>query len=181
MRSRPPGQHQMSAALRTTDQQQGHPNLGFSRKQESGRQTTESILTIEAVLHGAERAEQVPSSHVLPEAPGRELGAVVGLQNRWATAVSITDGHVDRVIDQCGVGGGREGAGHDHAREAVQDRAAVHLAVPRGVFGDVCAPQFVGHRRGEPPTNQVYGGCRHRSGWVFAALGAVVRRVRVRT
>jgi len=32
-------------------------------------------------------------------APGRELSAVISLQNRWATAGSAIHGHVDRVVD----------------------------------------------------------------------------------
>src|SRR3954466_11085421 len=66
---------------------------------------------IEAVAHGAERAEQAPPPHVLPEAPGGELRTVIGVQNRWANSFSVVDGHVDRVVDQCGIGGGGEGAG----------------------------------------------------------------------
>ena len=40
---------------------------------------------------------------------------MISLQNRWATSGSVVDGHVNRVVGQCGVGGGRERAGHDHA------------------------------------------------------------------
>src|SRR3954453_19377276 len=80
---------------------------------------------------------RAPPPHVLPKAPGRELTTVVGVQNRWATPRSVVDGHVDGIVDQGSVGSGGEGAGHDHAREAVQDRATVDLAITRGVFGDV--------------------------------------------
>jgi hypothetical protein len=37
---------------------------------------------VEAVAHGAERAEQAPSPRVLLKAPGRKLRAMVGMQKR---------------------------------------------------------------------------------------------------
>ena len=87
--------------------------------------------------------------------PGGELRAVVGVQNRWAYVSGVAR-HVDRVVDQRGVGGGGKGACHDHPRETIQDSAAVDLAVAGGMFGDVGAPQFVGESR-EAPVHQVGG------------------------
>jgi hypothetical protein len=66
------------------------------------------------------------------------------MQNRCAPAVSVGDGHIDRVVDQRSVSGGGKRAGHDHSRKAVQDRAAIHLAVTGGMLGDIGAPQLVG-------------------------------------
>jgi hypothetical protein len=41
------------------------------------------------VAHGAERGQQTPTAHVLPETPRRELCAVIDVQNRCAPLVSV--------------------------------------------------------------------------------------------
>src|SRR4051794_38517159 len=49
----------------------------------------DSMAALSKQPPGAERAEQASSPHVFPEAPGRELGAVVGVQNHCATPCSL--------------------------------------------------------------------------------------------
>jgi hypothetical protein len=56
MRSLPSRPAPYGAATRwTTDQQPGHPNLGVSRKQESGHQVAKVILTVVGVTNAADR------------------------------------------------------------------------------------------------------------------------------
>jgi hypothetical protein len=49
-----------------------------------------------------------------------------------------------------------KGAGDDHLAERVEDGAAVDLAVPGGMFGDVGEPQLVGPRGGEVALYKVF-------------------------
>src|SRR3954470_24150728 len=82
---------------------------------------------------------------------------MISMQNCCTPVDSVRSGHVDRVVDQGGVSSGGKRAGHDHPGKAVQDGAAVHLAVAGGVLGDVGTPQLVGPCGGESPVHQVLG------------------------
>lgn len=68
-----------AAAWWTTDQQPGHPNLGVSRKQESGHQAATIILTVESIPDRADRGHQAGQGQGFPEPHRRVLIRL----NRW--------------------------------------------------------------------------------------------------
>lgn len=66
------------------------------------------------------------------------------MNNRLGVRAALADGHAERVGDQRGRLGAVDRPADNHAREGVQHGAAVDLALPGGMLGDVGHPKSVG-------------------------------------
>lgn len=113
----------------TTDQQPGHPDLGVSRKQESGHQAAITILTVVAIADRSHRRHQARPFSAVGEGPGGELHSMVGVNDHTDLRVAVGDRHAQRVGDE---GGGltRIDRPADHtAGEGIEYDRAVQLAL----------------------------------------------------
>jgi hypothetical protein len=72
--------------------------------------------------------------------------------------VAVVDGHAEGVGDQRGGLVAVDRPAHHPTREHIQDDAAVHLAFPGGMLGDIGHPQLVRCRPVEAALNQIGGG-----------------------
>jgi hypothetical protein len=86
------------------------------------------------------------------------LHPAVGMYDEFAGGDASAGGHAERVEDEPGGLGAVDGPADDHARERVQDDAAVELALPGRVFGDIGHPQLIGARASKHAPDQVQRG-----------------------
>jgi hypothetical protein len=87
------------------------------------------------------------------------LTAVIAMDHRllWPR-VAVGDGHAQGIGDQRGGLVAVDRPAHHPAGEHIQHDAAVHLAFPGGMLGDIGHPQLVWCRPVEATLNQVRGG-----------------------
>ena len=89
-----------------------------------------------------------PSRPLLPdelaEAPGRELAAVVRVDDDPGPACGTSLAMTSGVVDQRGLAASVDRPAHDLSAKGVEHTAAVDLALGRRVLGDVGEPQHVG-------------------------------------
>jgi hypothetical protein len=91
---------------------------------------------VEAVTDRTHRGHQARVERTASERPGRELGALVGMDH-GAVGSTLLDGHAQGVRDERG-GRRRIDRPADHpSGEDIEHDGAVDLAFSRGVLGDV--------------------------------------------
>jgi hypothetical protein len=86
------------------------------------------------------------------------LAAVVRMDNRPRSRRSRLAGHRQSVVDEGGLAAPVDGPADDSAAIGVEDHAAVDLALPRRVLGDIGEPQDVGPVNGEVALDEVLFG-----------------------